>query len=71
MPDPHPLDARRDEFLADAMRAAGAGKADGPGVRDVLAGILEDREEVCTRDAIRIAHAWTVGLPTPREWRRR
>lgn len=70
MPEiPHPLDARRDDLLAAASRLAGAG--DDSAVRDALATLLEDREEVCGRDALRIATAWVRGQATPREWRRK
>lgn len=38
--------------------------------RDRLVLLLEKREDVCSRDLIRIAHAWAIGRPTPKNWRR-
>ena len=40
------------------------------GVRDRLVLLLEKREDVCSRDLIKIAHAWATGRPTPKNWRR-
>ena len=38
-------------------------------VRDRLTALLETEIEVCARDAIRIADAWTRGKEAPTEWR--
>ncbi len=75
MADPHPLDVLRDKLIPTMKKAASI-KATDPipkelltTFRDVLVCRLEDGENVCARDAIRIADAWVHGRPTPINWR--
>lgn len=37
--------------------------------RDVLVSVLEETENICARDSIRIAHAWITGRKPPTDWR--
>ncbi len=69
------IEHRREEWLADMRGTAGL-KPTAPiparlilVFRDELAARLEVRENVSSRDSIRIAHAWVNGAPTPTDWR--
>ena len=61
----HPLDAYREDYLA----AAKSVETDSTAIRDRIADFLEERNEVCARDAIRIASAWVNKRTTPKNYR--
>jgi hypothetical protein len=61
----HPLDVHREDYLAIARAVDNGNEA----IRDRIADLLETRDEVCARDAIRIASAWVRDKPTPKNYR--
>lgn len=61
----HPLDGYREDYLAAAKSVETGSIA----IRDRIADLLEERNEVCARDAIRIAFAWVNNKSTPKNYR--
>ncbi len=62
----HPLDVHREVYLGIARAVCGDDDDD---ARDQVAHLLETRDHVCARDALRIASAWIRKRETPTNYR--